>query len=295
MDDRPIRETPPGPAGDPSRFERPGAATRAPRRVSVASTRRPWPGGSVAADPIVLAALATLIASAFFLAFPPVDLWFTGLFYEPGSGFPLRSDPFLLGLREAIALLLMLAAVALLVPVAVKLARPDQPSPVSPTVPLFLLSTLALAPGLLVNGILKSFWGRPRPFMVTDFGGDLPFVPVWKITDYCARNCSFVSGEASSAIWMLAIALVVPRGWRTAVLVVTIPLALLLSFARIAFGNHFLSDVVISWGLTLLVIALLHRLLIVSPPAFLAEPALEAGLTRLGRGLRRLLRRGRSG
>src|SRR6476619_7728679 len=36
----------------------------------------------------------------------------------------------------------------------------------------FLISTMILAPGLLVNVLLKDHWGRPRPIDVTQFGGN---------------------------------------------------------------------------------------------------------------------------
>ena len=45
----------------------------------------------------------------------------------------------------------------------------------SPGVPgraaVFLVLSLLLGPGLLVNVILKDNWGRPRPGSVVEFGG----------------------------------------------------------------------------------------------------------------------------
>ena len=38
-----------------------------------------------------------------------------------------------------------------------------------------------------------------------------------------------------------------------------------LSLSRIAFGGHFLSDILLSWALTALVIAALHRLVLTCP------------------------------
>ena len=37
---------------------------------------------------------------------------------------------------------------------------------------LFLTTTLALAPGLVTNIILKDNWSRPRPIDVIQFGGE---------------------------------------------------------------------------------------------------------------------------
>jgi membrane-associated PAP2 superfamily phosphatase len=45
---------------------------------------------------------------------------------------------------------------------------------------LFLILAVALGPGLLVNGLLKPGWGRPRPRQVEQFGGPRAFQPWWQ-------------------------------------------------------------------------------------------------------------------
>jgi lipid A 4'-phosphatase len=238
------------------------------------------------ANPIAACLLLVAAASVVFLIFPGVDLWFSDLFYRAKGGFWLRRND-ALGFFRATNDVLIAAVVAVLIAsVAVKLARPDRPSPVPPNTVVFLLSTLILGPLLLVNVILKNSWGRPRPVQVDAFGGEAPYVEVWRITDWCDTNCSFVSGEASSAIWLVAVALVLPRSVRGPVTAAAIVYALLLSLNRIAFGGHFLSDVVISFSLTLLLIAVVHRAVIERPPKWLSNEALEGGLTRLGRAMR---------
>ena len=152
---------------------------------------------------------------------------------------------------------------------------------------LFLLWSLVLGPGLLVNLILKDHWGRPRPTMVSLFGGGSPYVPVWEISGFCSRNCSFVAGEASTAAWLVGVALVLPARWRVPGVIVAGVYALLIGLNRIAFGGHFLSDVLLSFSLTFLLMAILYRLLVERPPAALAGPALEAKLAGFGRRLRR--------
>ena len=37
---------------------------------------------------------------------------------------------------------------------------------------LFLILVMLLGPGLLVNGVLKEYWGRPRPRNIIPFGGN---------------------------------------------------------------------------------------------------------------------------
>ena len=85
-------------------------------------------------------------------------------------------------------------------------------------------------------------------------------------------------------MWLVTVALVRRSGVgpRRSSLV----FALFLSLNRIAFGGHFLSDVVLSCGMTLLLIAVVHRVVIERPPKWLSNAALEGGLTRIGRAMR---------
>lgn len=239
------------------------------------------------AGPLAASALLVVAASAVFLVFPGIDLWFSSLFYDPATGFALASDPALLLLRRSSDVLMIAICIAVVLSVLAKVAMPARPSLIPPRASLFLAATLLLGPGLLVNVILKNNWGRPRPIQVDVFGGEAPFISIWQITDHCARNCSFVSGEASSAIWVMSLALVVPVQWRVPMFVVTGVYAMALSMNRIAFGGHFLSDVVLAWGLTLMLIAVLYRLIYVDTPPALTDERLDAGLARLGNAIRR--------
>ncbi len=168
-----------------------------------------------------------------------------------------------------------------------KLLLPELPPVMPLRKPVFLLSTLVLGPGILVNSILKNNWGRPRPVMVEQFGGDMPFMPVWLKTDWCSTNCSFVSGEGSASMWLMALAFVVPKSWRPAVVLTVLPLMLALSVNRVAFGGHFLSDTLLAWGLTFLVILSVHWLLYVKTPRWAQDQSLDAGLSAAGFRLRR--------
>jgi len=237
-------------------------------------------------EPIVQSIVFILVVSTLFFIFPGIDVWFSGLFYDPSTGFPLSRLDALKALRSIGKWLIIGAVVALVAAPLIKLARPRQPTPVPPRDILFLLSTLAIGPGLVVNLILKEYWGRPRPMMVEIFGGEAPFVTVWRMSDYCLTNCSFVSGEASAAIWLVALAVIAPPNWRRAAMKILFVLAVFLSLNRVAFGRHFLSDILLAWGLTLLVIAVMHRSIVKHPPDWLRNDRLEAWLTRFGMRLR---------
>jgi lipid A 4'-phosphatase len=110
----------------------------------------------------------------------------------------------------------------------------------------YLLAVLVAGPVLLVNSILKEFWGRPRPINITEFGGQMNFVPPWFISGQCAENCSFSSGEASGAFWIFAFALLLPSKYKSLGLDLAFLLGCFVSFVRMAQGAHFFTDVMYS-------------------------------------------------
>ncbi len=240
----------------------------------------------IAHRPVVSVCLYIVAVSAFFLLFPQVDLWASGLFYSDVGGFFAKSEPLLRRFRHLGPHLVKLIAIACLLTLLLKLVLPGRRPLMPLRMPVFLLTSLILGPGVLVNLILKNNWGRPRPVMVEIFGGDMPYQPVWKITQWCDTNCSFVSGEASAGMWLVAaVVFVAPLAWRPLFLAFFLPLSLLLSLNRIAFGGHFLSDTLLSWGLTLLVILLVHRLIYRPGAGGLRDSWLDEKFTRFGRRL----------
>lgn len=253
---------------------------------------RLWPQGWLHADspalianPLAQTAIAILLLSLFFLVFPGIDVWFSGLFYD-GTGFPMGNLGAFVALRALGNDITRIVVVVLIIVLILKLALPEQRSFVPPRDTLFVLGTLIVGPGIIVNLIFKDHWGRPRPTGVNLFGGNEPFVGAWHMSDACASNCSFVSGEASSATWLITLVVLLPLAWRRPALRILIGLAILLSLNRIAMGGHFLSDVLLAWAMTLLVIAVAYRFLYVTPPAALTDASLEAGLTRAGEAIR---------
>ncbi|WP_050789463.1 phosphatase PAP2 family protein [Roseibium aggregatum] len=242
--------------------------------------------------PMLCTGLYICLVSLFFLTFPGVDLWASGLFHFGDEGFKAENVAFLRDVRHLGPFLVRVIAIACVAVLLIKLLVPSRPPLMPLRQPVFLLSTLILGPGVLVNLILKDNWGRPRPRNVEIFGGDLPYQPVWKISNYCDSNCSFVSGEGSAAMWLVAaLALLVPATWRKGTLAFLIPLGLILSANRVAFGGHFLSDTLLSWGVTLLLVLAVHHLLYRKTPPLVSDRQLDEWFTVWGRRLQHVLQR----
>jgi lipid A 4'-phosphatase len=216
-------------------------------------------------DAAILAATAVLAVSLYFLAFPGVDIAVSRLFYRPEAGFFLADNPLLKALRKSSSLVLALLLLGVLGRLAWR-ALHRRPLGAAARRTAFVLAALAVGPGLVVNLVLKGLWGRARPIQIDQFGGDAVFTPVWVVSDACASNCSFVSGEGSSAAWMVGVLLVLtPAKWRPVVLPLGLVYAFALSMNRLAFGGHFLSDILLSWALTALVMAGVYRVTVASP------------------------------
>lgn len=244
------------------------------RRDALGRARR-WIAAADWTDPLVLSASAVAVFSLLFVLAPGIDVAVSSLFHTPGEGFGASQSPVLKALRKSSSWVLgglLLFVIFRLV--ARAMARRSMLSAKARKL-WFLLAALAVGPGLTVNTVLKGTWGRPRPVHLDMFGGDAPFVPAWWMSDWCRSNCSFVSGEASSATWIAAAVMVLtPASWRAWAVPVALVYAFGLSMNRLAFGGHFLSDIVLSWALTALVTAGLYRAVVTVP--VLARPHIRA-------------------
>jgi lipid A 4'-phosphatase len=115
---------------------------------------------------------------------------------------------------------------------------------------LFYCLLLVIGPGVLVNGVMKPGWGRPRPNAIIAFGGQREFLPVWQC-GIGQDEASFPSGHASMGFYLMAPAFVYyrrrPRLARGFMLL-GIAGGLVVGLARVVGGGHFPSDVVWAGG-----------------------------------------------
>ena len=215
--------------------------------------------------PLLLALIGVVLVS--FGLWPGMDLAVAGYFHDE-SGWPVKQNHSVEVLRTLVwdlTLLMPLLALGLLI--WARLRAPVLALPARLWV--FVLLLYVIGPGIVVNGLLKAHWGRARPINVADFGGTAQFTPAWQITDQCAANCSFVSGEGAGTMAMvisvgLILSLMRDRLSQTAQRLGQGALLIALGFVgwqRVASGGHFLSDVLLSWLLIALIAAILARFL----------------------------------
>src|SRR5262249_54831861 len=128
---------------------------------------------------VVVLAIAAA-AGVTFAVFPDLDLAISRVFYDRArQDFSLRFHPTRVWLRgESMWVVTALVAPAV-VALVVKVALPFTRMLMSARAAVFLIATLILGPGLLVNVTLKDYWPRSRPIDVPDFHGSERFVPGW--------------------------------------------------------------------------------------------------------------------
>ena len=195
---------------------------------------------------------------------PGIDLAVSGYFHD-ATGFPVKRNPWIEGLRNALwdASLLMPLLAAILLGRAFwrKTATRFWG---------YILALFVIGPGLIVNAGFKAHWGRARPSQITEFGGAAHFTPAWEISDQCAKNCSFVSGEGAGATALAIALLLILYRFRHRIAAPlyragqggTLMILGFVGWQRIAAGGHFLSDVVLSMLLVALIAAVLARLML---------------------------------
>jgi membrane-associated PAP2 superfamily phosphatase len=132
-----------------------------------------------------------------------------------------------------------------------------------------IILAVMLGPGLLVNGLLKPLWGRPRPAQTVLFGGPHPYEHWWQPGDIGGGR-SFPSGHAAMGyVLVLGMCLVPPRrsAWlRGLVLGGALAYGSLLGATRVIQGGHFLSDVLWSGSLMCFLVATLQAVLLTPAP-----------------------------
>lgn len=203
-----------------------------------------------------LTLLATLALVAIFALWPELDLAIAGHFFRGGRF--IGRNPAGLGLRA----IFYYAPYALLAGLLLAwAARPFQTRPRGPDgrAMIFLLATLALGPGLLVNGVLKENSHRPRPEQTEQFGGPWPFRSYEAFDGACKSNCSFVSGEVATAAWTLAPALLAPLLYRHWAILASLLFTAATARLRMAFGGHYFSDVAFAALFTTLIVLGFYR------------------------------------
>lgn len=141
---------------------------------------------------------------------------------------------------------------------------------------LVVILTVVIGPGILVNGLLKECWGRPRPVDITAYGGNRDYRTVWQpagpgggksfTCGHCAMAFSVASGAAFYRLHpVLAVSSVV----------VGVSYGLLMGVTRMVQGGHFPTDVLWSGTIVFMVMTVLYYFVLRVPERTGSEPPTE--------------------
>lgn len=210
---------------------------------------------------LILAALLALgVCGTLFIDARGLDMVWAGAFFDdagPGAGWTQARSPLWQALyRYGTIPTWILTCAALLGLVATWMGKlPDKFK--KPC--LVVILTVALGPGLVVNGVLKGAWGRPRPADVSVFYGQDQFRKVWEpggigagksfTCGHCSMGFAIASGVAFYPIF---------PGLAAVALLLGIEYGVLMGIARIAQGGHFPTDVLWSGIIVLSLISILY-------------------------------------
>jgi lipid A 4'-phosphatase len=231
---------------------------------------------------LVIALVVAAVVGLVFGIWPDLDLKLATLFFDPERhGFWRAYYPPVLRLRDAVTWLIALVSMPAFLALACKLIWPQRPLLIPGRAVVLMIITLALAPGVLANLVLKEHWGRPRPIDVAEFGGDEHFRPWWDPRGDCPKNCSFIAGEPSGAFWTWSPAAVTPPQWRALAYGSALAFGAAVGVLRMAAGAHFFTDVVFAGVFSFLVIWLVHGWLYRWRRTRISDAAVEGALERI--------------
>jgi lipid A 4'-phosphatase len=219
--------------------------------------------------------------------FPDLDLYVSGFFFS-GGGFHLAASWWATALHDSVGLFVCAAMGTVAAIYGFNRVAGRNVGAIDARVVGYVFLVLALGAGLVVNAALKDGFGRARPRNVVQFGGERQFTPAFVLSEECATNCSFSSGDSSGAFFSFALALALGR--RRASILAAGAYGGLVSFSRIAAGAHFLSDTIVSFFVMWITADALYHFMLESrrasgPMALRYVPLAKGPRVLLGRGL----------
>lgn len=182
-----------------------------------------------------------------FAAWPELDLIVSRRLYAPGQGFIWRDLPIVRALYDYTPPTGHLLLAGLWLTAVVGRLRPRWVPAFQRRAAVVALCSALLGPGLLIEGVLKPYWQRPRPVQVQEFGGSQAFVPALRYCGSCSRNHSFVSSHAAAGYALLTLGLCCTPTWRRRWLLIGLVVGSVVGLGRLAQGGHFLSDIVFAF------------------------------------------------
>jgi len=200
--------------------------------------------------------LLFVVLSILFISVPQIDMFVANLFYD-GKSFPLNKTPLEGFFYYSVKPLVVGFSILTIIIYLYNKITKKQILNINAKALLYILLTLGIAPGLVVNTTLKENWGRARPAQIKEFGGTKKFTPAFVISNQ--DGYSFSSGHTAAAFSLIGFALLF-RKYKFLMPLILI-YATCVSIARMGAGGHFLSDVVTSFFIVWIFTHIFYKLI----------------------------------
>ncbi|MBT5935573.1 phosphatase PAP2 family protein [Sulfurimonas sp.] len=195
--------------------------------------------------------------SLLFILEPQLDIYVTNLFYD-GSSFPLDKTLFERIFYHSVRVMTAFMILYYLLSLIYYTFTKKTFFSISKKVLLYIFLVYSIAPGLIVNSLLKENWGRARPAEIVQFGGTREFTPAFILSNQ--KGNSFSSGHVASAFSVLGFVLLAKRR-KKLYMSLALSYGVAVSFARIIAGGHFLSDALTSFFLVWIFSHIFYKLI----------------------------------
>ena len=201
--------------------------------------------------------LAFITLSILFIFFPQIDLDAANFFYD-GEAFVLKGTAFEIFFFQSVRVITGFMIFTYIFIIIHYLITKKTIFNISKKVLLYVFLVLSIAPGLIVNSVLKEHMGRARPIDIVQFGGNKEFTPAF--IPSTQNGNSFTSGHAAAAFSMTGFALLASRR-RKLWMGVALSYGVAVIVARMGAGGHFLSDNVTSFFIVFISTHILYKVI----------------------------------
>lgn len=192
------------------------------------------------------------------ILFPNIDIEFSELFYNDSEGFSYSNNVLVKLCFIIIPILTITLGIVTLLYLLYFIIKDKTFNKIIFSWVCYIILSIAIGPGLLVNHIFKENFGRARPAQITNFNGPKNFTKAFWISNECEHNCSFSSGHAAMGYSFTCLAYVFPPIFFSRIYSSALILGSLVGISRILMGGHFFTDVLASCFVVLIINHLLY-------------------------------------
>lgn len=209
---------------------------------------------------VVISIITTAFFSLFLNWFYDLDISFSQLFFDNNDGFIYKNNFFVYNIYLLLPLVTKLFVASCAGYFVYLIFKYKNLKKIICSGALFLLISLSLGPGLVVNYALKEHFGRARPSQIEEFGGSKQFSKAITFSDQCEHNCSFSSGHAAMGYFFTSIAYIMNLTYFNRIYLTGLIFGSLVGLSRVMMGGHFLSDIMTS---AFIILTLNHLIFII--------------------------------